>query len=165
MDMCQHWDMIEPVSDPTDEETARWHRTMAPVLFNRTWDLLDMEARTAADDELMLSATFGQRYHWYQVGTPLNKAVADWQVSRVAAVLGFADIAERFASLSLAICEEHDLPAFYRGYAHEALARAADVMDDFRTRDQHVLAARALLSDVSDEKERGMLDADVQMLV
>ena len=157
--------MTEPVSDPTPEETASWHRTMGPMLFHHTWDLLDRgDARTAEDEELMLAATLGQRYHWYAVGSALNRAIADWQVARVAAVLGYADLAERFGRLSLAMCDEHDLPAFYRGYAHEALARAADVMDDHRTRDQHVLAARALLPLVDDDQERSMLDADVRIV-
>jgi hypothetical protein len=156
--------MVEPIADPTPEDTVRWHRTMGPLLFNRTWELLDLAERTPADEESMLAATLGQRYHWYQVGTPLNKAVADWQVARVAAVLGYAELAGRFAQLSLDMCTEHDLPPFYRGYAHEALARAADVMDDHQTRDQHVLAARELLPHVEDERERMMLDTDVQML-
>jgi hypothetical protein len=156
--------MVEPIADPDPQEIARWHRTMGPLLFNRTWELLDLDVRTAAEDESMLAATLGQRYHWYEVGTPLNRAIADWQVSRVAAVLGYAELAERFARISLDLCIEHDLPPFYRGYAHEALARAADVMDDHKTRDQHVLAARETLHLIEDEEQRAMLDADVQML-
>lgn len=157
--------MTDPVADPGEDEVARWHRTMGPMLFNRTWELLDAEGRTEHDDDTMLSATFGQRYHWYEVGGPLQMAIADWQVSRVAAVLGFADIAERFGRRSLELCDEHGLPAFYRGYAHEALARAADVMDDHQTRDQHVLAARELLHLIEDADERAMLEADVQMML
>jgi hypothetical protein len=157
--------MVEPVHDPAPGEVARWHRTMAPMLFNRTWELLDLQTRSPADEEEMMAATFGQRYHWYQVGTALNKAVADWQVSRVLAVLGFADLAGRFGRHSLDICERYDLPAFFKGYAHEAIARAAEVMDDGLTRDQHVLAARALLPLIDDEHEREMLAADVEMFV
>lgn len=163
--LCQHGWMTDPVADPGPEAIARWHRTMGPMLFNRTWELLDDEDRGPEDEELMLAATLGQRYHWYQVGTPLHMAIADWQVSRVAAVLGYPDIAERFGRRSLQLCVDNDLPPFYRGYAHEALARAADVVDDHRTRDQHVLAARELLPHISDDDERAMLDADVQMLV
>jgi hypothetical protein len=157
--------MTEPVSDPRPEDVAAWHRTMGPMLFNRTWELLDLEGRSVAQEEEMLAATLGQRYHWYQVGGPLQRAVADWQVSRVAAVLGYADIADRFGRISLQVCETHDLPAFYRGYAHEAIARAADEMGDDRLRDQHVLAARALLAQIEDEEDRMMLATDVEMFV
>jgi hypothetical protein len=135
------------------------------MAFDLTWTFLDMEERTETDDDAMLAATFTQRHHWYHVGTPLQRAIADWQVSRVASVLGFADIAERFARVSLELCQSNELPPFYRGYAHEALARAADVMDDHRTRDQHVLAARALLDSIEDPEERSMLEADVQLLI
>ena len=138
---------------------------MGPMLFSRTWELLDAEDRTDHDDDTMLSATFGQRFHWYQVGTPLHMAISDWQVSRVAAVLGLADLAERFGRRSLDLCDENDLPPFYKGYAHEALARAADVMDDHQVRDQHVLAARELLHLIADDEERTMLQTDVQMMV
>lgn len=156
--------MIEPIRDPTTDEIARWHRTMGPLLFNRAWELLDLMERTVEEDDELLAATFGQRYHWYQVGTELNKAIADWQVARVASVLGDAELADRFGRRSLELCETHDLAPFYRGYAHEAIARAADVMDDLRTRDQHILAARELLHLIDDETARTMLDADVQML-
>jgi hypothetical protein len=157
--------MADPVHDPSPDDVARWHRTMAPRLFNRTWELLDLDVRTSSDEEEMMAATFGQRYHWYQVGSALNKAVADWQVSRVMAVLGFAELAQRFGRHSLAICEGNDLSPFFTGYAHEAIARAADVMDDRLTRDQHILAARALLPLIEDEHERQMLAADVEMFV
>ena len=156
--------MIEPINDPSAEEVARWHRTMGPILFNRTWELLDLEDRTVEQDDEMLAATLGQRFHWYAIGSALNKAIADWQVARVAAVLGDAELADRFARRSLALCDEHDLAPFYRGYAHEAIARAADVMDDIQTRDQHILAARELLHLIEDDAERNMLDADVQMM-
>jgi hypothetical protein len=156
--------MTEPIHDPSDDDIARWHRTMGPLLFNRAWQLLDKADRTSEDEDELLSATFGQRYHWYKVGSELNMAIADWQVSRVAAILGDAELADRFARHSLLLCETHDLPAFYKGYAHEAIARAADVMDDLQTRDQHVLAARELLTFIEDETARAMLDADVQMI-
>jgi hypothetical protein len=156
--------MIEPIHDPSTEDIARWHRTMGPLLFHRAWELLDLAQRDDEQDDELLAASFGQRFHWYQVGTELNKAIADWQVSRVAATLGDAELADRFARHSLELCERHDLPPFYRGYAHEAIARAADVMDDLQTRDQHILAARELLPLIDDETARAMLDADVQMI-
>ena len=156
--------MSDAVTEPTSDEVIRWHRTMGPILFNHAWKLMDDADRSADDEDTLLAAAFGQRYHWYLVGTAVNKAIADWQVARVAALLGYAELADRFGRLSLRMCEDHDLPPFYRGYAHEAIARAADVMDDRQTRDQHVLAAREVLPQIEDEQERAMLDADVQMI-
>ena len=82
--------MIEPVENPTPEEMDVWHRTFAPLAFNRTWALLDLDDPTREEEEDMLASTFAQRYHWYEVGTARHQAIADWQVSRVLAVLGYA---------------------------------------------------------------------------
>lgn len=109
----------------------------------------------------MLAATFTQRYHWYQLGTPRNQAIADWQVSRVAAVLGYADLAQRFGERSLALAREHDLGPFLTAFAHEAIARAAAFVDDVATFTEHLEAARALLAEVDDPEERETLEADL----
>lgn len=131
------------------------------MAFNDAWHLLDLDTLTREDEEEMLSATMAQRYHWYQVGTPRNQAIADWQVSRVAAVLGYAELASRFGERSLALAREHDLGAFVTGFAHEAIARAAASVDDVATFTEHLEAARALLPEVEDPEERETLEADL----
>lgn len=156
--------MVEPIRDPSTEDVTRWHRTMAPQLFNRTWEILDHEDRTTEEEDEMLSAAFGQRFHWYKVGSGVNRAVADWQVARAAAVLGYGELAMRFARRSLEVCETEELAPFYSGYAHEAIARAAETMGDEATRDLHVAEARTLALAVGDEDERHMLLADLELM-
>lgn len=153
--------MIEPVPHPSDEDIARWHRTLAPRAFNRTWELLDAEEPTREQEEEMLAATFSQRHHWYQVGDARNHAIADWQVSRVAAVLGYADLARRFGERSLEVAIENRLDAFVVGFAHEAIARAAADVDDVETFSEHLGLARAALAEVEDEEDRDVLAADL----
>ena len=153
--------MIEQVSDPSDDDLAAWRRTLAPRAFNDAWRLLDKESLTREEEEEMLSATLTQRYHWYQVGTPRNQAIADWQVSRVAAVLGYAELSQRFGERSLALAREHGLGAFVTGFAHEAIARAAACVDDVETFTEHLEAARAMLVEVDDPEERETLEADL----
>ncbi len=46
------------------------HRRMAGNLFNAAWQLLDLESRTPAQEQEMLAAALGSRYHWGRVGTP-----------------------------------------------------------------------------------------------
>lgn len=153
--------MVKRIENPTEEEIAGWHRTLAPRAFNRTWDLLDADELTRTEEEEMLAATFAQRHHWYQVGTPRNRAIADWQVSRVAAVLGYADLARRFGEVSLEIAIENDLDPFLTGFAHEAIARAAADVDDVETFTEHVELARALLAEIEDDEDRDILAADL----
>lgn len=153
--------MIEPVPDPSDDDLAVWRRTLAPMAFNEAWRLLDKGALTREEEEELLAASLTQRYHWYQVGAPRHQAIADWQVSRVAAVLGYAELSHRFGERSLALAREHQLGAFVTGFAHEAIARAAASVDDVATFSEHLEAARALLSKVDDPEERKTLEADL----
>lgn len=153
--------MTEPIKDPNAEEVAGWHRTFAPMAFNQTWELLDANGLTREDEEQMLAAAFAQRYHWYEVGSDRNRAIADWQVSRVAVVLGYADLARRFGERSLEIAVEYALDPFVKGFAHEAIARAAAEVDDVETFTEHLELARAALAEIEDDEEREVLQADL----
>lgn len=153
--------MVEPVQEPTDEEIATWHRTFAPRAFNHTWSLLDSDSLSREQEEEMLASALAQRFHWYEVGTPRNKAIADWQVSRVAAVLGYADLARRFGERSLDVARANALGAFVVGFAHEAIARAAAEVDDIETFTTHIELARATLAEIEDPEDRDLLAADL----
>jgi hypothetical protein len=153
--------MTEAIESPSDADLAAWDHTFAPRAFNEAWALLDIIEPTREDEEAMLAATFAQRYHWFRVGTPRNQAIADWQVSRVAAVLGYADLALRFGERSLATCLDNDLDAFVTGFAHEAIARAAADVDDVEMFTEHLEAAKEKLAEIEDPEERDTLEADL----
>lgn len=144
------------------DDLTHWHRTFGPVAFNRTWELLDKAELTGDEEDEMLSATFAQRWHWYEIGDARNWAIADWQVSRVAAVLGYADLARRFGIRSLEVARTHGLGPFLEGFAHEAIARAAAVVDDVETFTEQVSLARAMAGAIEDDDERETLEADLQ---
>lgn len=154
--------MTEPVSNPSPEDIASWNRTFAPRAFNQTWALLDAESLSREEEEEMLAAAFAQRYHWYQVGSARNKAIADWQVARVAVVLGYADLARRFGERSLQVATANGLDAFVVGFAHEAIARAAAEVDDVGTFGEHFKLAKAQLSEIADTDDRDVLEADLE---
>ena len=153
--------MAEPMDDPSQEDLSRWQRALAPRIFNHTWKLLDAEHLTREEEEEMLAAAFAQRHLWYQVGDARNHAIADWQVSRVAAVLGYADLARRFGERSLEVALENALDPFVIGFAHEAIARAAADVDDVETFTEHLELARAQLAAVDDDEDREVLAADL----
>jgi hypothetical protein len=153
--------MTDPVEQPSSADLAEWHNTFAPMAFNEAWALLDVNAPTREQEEGMLAATFASRYHWYEVGTPRNHAIADWQISRVAAVLGYADLALRFGERSLALCLDNDLDPFVTGFAHEAIARAAADVDDIDMFTEHLEAAKEKLLEIEDPEDRDVLEADL----
>lgn len=153
--------LTEPIENPGSEDIESWHRTFAPLSFNHAWELLDTAELSREEEEEMLAATFAQRYHWYEVGTERNRAIADWQVSRVAVVLGYADLARRFGERSLEIAVEYELDPFVRGFAHEAIARAAASVDDVELFTEHLELARAALAEIEDDEDREILQADL----
>jgi hypothetical protein len=140
---------------------AASHRQIAIELFNRTWELLDKEARTDAEDAEMLTAAFASRYHWREIGEAKNFSVSDWQVSRVAAVLGLPDLAERYGRRALDVAASADLGPFYVGYGHEALARAARLAGNRNEAQLHFDRAKDLLEHVEDSSARDLLAADL----
>jgi len=148
---------------PDPLEVERWHRWMAAHFFNRAWELLEME-RAAGQDRELLATTLASWLHWQQVGAPVNLAVAEWQVSRVYAVLGDADRAEVHGRAGLEIAEGAALGPFYLGYAFESLARAAAVAGDQEQRRRWLGMARAVVEQVADQDERALLLADLETI-
>lgn len=153
--------MVEPIKDPSADDLASWHRTFAPRAFNNTWKFLDA-LELSGDEELeMLASTFAQRFHWYEIGDARHRAIADWQVSRVFAVLGYAELSKRFGEHSLHLAEHNDLGPFVKGFAYEAIARAAADVDDIKTFTENVELAQAELARIEDAQERDALAADL----
>ena len=147
--------------NPAPEEIDRWHRWMAAHLFNRAWELLESEPTPGRDRELLATA-LASWLHWQRVGAAVNHAVAEWQVSRVYAVLGEARRAAAHAQTGLEIAEGAALGPFYLGYAFESLARAAAVAGDTVGRDAWLERARAAAGQVADAEERTLLLADLE---
>ena len=67
--------------------------------------------------------------------------------------------AARFAERCLRAAA--DLDPFVAGFAHEALARAAALVDDVDSFTDHMEAARRLLAAIDDPEERAVLEADL----
>ncbi len=145
---------------PDPQESDRWHRWMAANLFNRAWELMETK-RTPDEDRELLATALASWLHWRRVGSAVNRAVADWQVSRVCAVLGDAARAEEFGRAGLRTAEGEALGPFYVGYACEALARAAALSGDVEQRDAWLERARREAAAISDSEERALLETDL----
>lgn len=90
----------------------------------------------------MLHAAHSSRYHWGEVGTAVNLARGEWQVSRVYSVLGRAEPALFHARRCLEICEENGIGDFDLAFAYEALARASAVAGAVADRERYLGLAR-----------------------
>lgn len=140
------------------------HLELARTTFNKTWELLDREDRTEEDDREMAAMALASRYHWRQVGEAKNHSISDWQVSRVFAALGDAQMALSFGKAALEVAVESGLTPFYVGFGHEAVARAAALVGDIATRDDHLAKARVQAEAVEDAEERKMLTDDLDTI-
>ena len=118
------------------------HRKFAVECFNGTWDLLDKTDRTPQEATRMIHMAHASRYHWGEIGTPLNFARGDWQISRVYAVLGEAQNALAYAKSCLQLCQENGFDDFDLAFAYEAIARAYACAGDHAARDQYLELAR-----------------------
>jgi len=100
------------------------HKKFAVDLFNLTWSLLDKKDRTKEEDDKMVHAAHASRFHWGEIGTPLEFERGEWQISRVYSIVKRSEPAIYHAKRCLEICREHNIGDFDIAFAYEALARA-----------------------------------------
>ncbi|MGZ4122806.1 MAG: hypothetical protein ACXVOI_06295 [Tumebacillaceae bacterium] len=141
------------------------HRKLAVDNFNYTWDLMEKTERTQLEDDTMIHAAHTSRYHWGHVGTPLNFARGEWQISRVYSVLKRAEPALHHANRCLDWCKEHDLGNFDLAYAYEALARGYAVQGNVAERVRNIELAEQVGEKIADEASKKMLFDDLKTLV
>jgi hypothetical protein len=148
--------MNEPAFD-----AAQAHRHFAAAFFNEAWDLIGKASRTTREDQLMVALVQASICHWMKRPdcTDQNLSIGFWQASRVYTLVGAPQEALRMGQACLA-CSDNLAP-FYRGFAHESLARAAALAGDAAARDRHLAEAHRWAAQVTDADERAMLDADL----
>lgn len=144
------------------EDDAR--RQLAKTLFNYAWTLLERDDRSELEAELMIDAAHASRLMWEEVGTPVNRARADWQCSRVYATLERPEPALHHAWRCLATCEEHGIDDFDLAYAYEALARAHAVAGESELAEAYAERARRAGRELANEPDRAMLFRDLETI-
>jgi hypothetical protein len=136
------------------EESQRLHRQFAVDCFNGTWGLLDKTDRTAEDNFKMIHMAHASRYHWGEIGTPLEFARGDWQISRVYAVLGMGEAAYMYAENCLKHCLENYIDDFDLAFAYEALTRASAILGDNAKLEEYKAQAKIAGEAIIDQGNR-----------
>ncbi len=142
------------------------HRRLGVDLYNATWELLERDDRSPADDDAMLGRAYASLYHWSQVPQvrAANLGRGHWLVSRVHAVLALPDAAAHHAARYVAIAREGGVDDWDLAAAFEASARAAAVGGDFEAADRFEAQAREALTSVGDAEDREVVEADLATL-
>jgi DNA-binding transcriptional MerR regulator len=136
-------------------------RRVAAGLFNHVWTLMETTDRTVEQTDEMIHAAHASRYHWGNVGDAANRARGEWQVSRVYAILGRGEPALWHARRCLEICQANGIGDWDIAFAYEALARASRVAGDLAGRDRYVEHAREAATQIKDEEDRQLVEADL----
>jgi hypothetical protein len=129
-----------------------FHRTTGARCFNEAWVYLEKKHRRTADDHRMLNLVHASGFHWGLVGKPRNRAIADWQISRVYAALRRPELSLSFAHSCLELCRKHGLTDL-EGTAYEAIARAYVVAEDAPRARKYLKKAREHLDASSVDSE------------
>lgn len=132
-------------------------RKIAAGLFNHVWDLLEKEDRTREEDERMVHAAHASRFAWQDVGTPRNRGVGEWQISRVYATLKRPEPAVHHARRCLEIMRESGIEGFYLASAYEGMARAYSAAGNRAECEKYIERAKAEGEKVEDEEDKELL--------
>ena len=142
------------------------HRELGKELFNRTWELMELEPRTVEQEDELIYTAHASRYHWSRAGGPEHAARGEWQCSRVYAVLGRGEPAVWHAKRCLAYIEAagDDVDVWDAAAAYEALSRAYAVAGDRVAAADWKSRAVAATAAIADPDERGVIENDIATL-
>lgn len=152
------------MSENPDNGLRECHKEFAKSAFNLTWDLLDKQVRTAEDDARMIHAAHASRFHWGEIGTPLNWLRGEWQISRVYSVLGLPQPAIRHGQISLDLCLANGIGDFDLAFAYEALARAYALAGDAAQSHSYLKQAEQASEKIEDEGNREYVSGELQTI-
>jgi hypothetical protein len=148
----------------TAPQAAGDERDLAAQLFNGTWELLQQESRTAEEDDRMVHMAHASRFHWDNVGDDQNRAIGEWQVARVYAVLGRAEPALFHARRCLDYASRPGIDDWLLPSAHEGLARAQALAGDLDSARASRDTALALLAKIADPQDGKVVAGDIATL-
>ncbi len=141
-----------------------WHKKKAVDLFNLVWSFLDKKERTKQEDDKMVHAAHASRFHWGEIGTPLEFERGEWQISRVYSVLNRPQPALYHARRCLEICQENKIGDFDIAFAYEAMARAYAVAREKSEREKYIKLAKAAGEDIKGKEDKDYFFGDLKTI-
>ena len=150
------------MAEPNEHDVD--HRRLGVDLFNHTWTLLEKEDRTTLEDDEMLNAAHASAYHWSRVGAAENLARAEWQISRVNAVLGRGEAAVHHGQRCVDHCLENGIGDWDLAFAYEALARGHKVSGNGEEYERVLALAREAGERIAEADDREHFERDLAEL-
>ena len=146
---------------PSKEE----HRKFSISLFNLTWSLLDKKDRTMEEEDKMVHAAHASRFHWGEIGTPLEFERGEWQISRVYSVLRRSEPALFHAKRCLDICKENNIGDFDIAFAYEAMARSHAVADNRTECEKYLQLAKEAADHIKKKEDKNYFLSELKTII
>jgi len=138
------------------------HKKFAVDFFNLVWSLLDKKDRTKEEDDKMVHAVHASRFHWGEVGSAVNIARGEWQISRVYSVLNMPESALHHAKRCLEICKENIIGDFDLAFAYEAMARAYAVAGEKSEVEKYIKLAKEAGEKIKEKEDSDLFFSDLE---
>ena len=109
----------------------------------------------------MIHAAHASRYHWGEIGTPLEFERGEWQISRVYATLNRPEAALYHAQRCLDLCQANEIGDFDLAFAYEALARAYATAGDTDKSGEYIELAMQAAEQIEDKDNREYFESEL----
>lgn len=142
------------------------HKSLAIALNQRTWTLLEKEARTTGESDEMIHVAHGSLWHWLKAGGPVQQQRGEWLIGRVYVVLGIAEASLRHANRTMELTDRHVdvLQDFDLAYAHELMARALELTGEASKALDMWTRAVELGTKIAGPKDRAIFEGDLKAI-
>lgn len=142
-----------------------WCKKQAIQAFNATWDLMDKQDRTEDETALMIHTAHASCYLWGFVGTPLNQARGEWQISRVYAISGDGEKAVYHAQRSLNLCLEHNYGDFDLAFCYEAFVRGYKLLGKQALKELNIKLAIEAAEGIAKKDDKDYFLSELNQLI
>jgi hypothetical protein len=137
-------------------------KTLATQLFNRCWELLDQDERSADDNVELLTSALASRFHWLNAGGPEQWIISDWMVARAAGAAGSPETALRFALRAYeAARANEETPDWLVASSAEGVARAYVVAGNVEEFTNWAALAGRLVEVIVDPENKALIESQL----
>lgn len=145
--------------------TLEEHKKLGMSYFNQVWDLIDKKDRSKDEDLLMLHYAHASRLHWGLSGAPVvNLVRGDWQVAKVYALLGLGESALLYARSCHDKTIHNKIGDFDLVFAHEIMAHAFKVLQDFDSMKKHLELGYQSIDQVHSQEDKDYCKTELDKL-
>ena len=102
----------------------------------------------------MVHTAHASRFHWGEIGTPLEFERGEWQISRVYSALGRGEPALYHAKRCLEICKENNIGDFDIAFAYEAMGRAYAIIGNKKESKKNMELAQEAAEQIKKKEDK-----------